>query len=72
MQVTGKMTYVDISGGFWGIKGDDGKDYAPVGKIPADFHQEGLEVKAQVTPDTSFSIFMWGQNVQIKNLEKLT
>lgn len=72
MQITGKIIYVNLSGGFWGIKGDDGNDYAPVGKIPASFQEEGLRIKAQMTPDTSFSIFMWGQNVKIQNLEKIS
>ena len=71
MQITGKVTYVNLSGGFWGIQGDDGQQYNPLNSLPSNFHKEGLRGNAKVSPSKSFSIFMWGRNVDIKNIEKV-
>lgn len=70
MEITGTVTYVDLSGGFWGISADNGQKYTPVHSLPADYQQEGLRVKAQVQPQTGVGIFMWGQQVTIKRIEK--
>ncbi len=71
MQITGKVTYVDLSGGFWGIEGDDGQQYNPLGSLPKSFQEKGLRIKANISPAQSFSIFMWGRNVAIKNIERI-
>ena len=71
MKVTGTITYVDLSGGFWGIVGDDGQQYNPLGGIPTSLQKEGLKVQADCSPSNDFSIFMWGTNVNIKKIEKL-
>jgi hypothetical protein len=66
--IKGKLSYQDISGGFWGIIGDDGERYRPVEGVPEAFRKEGLQVTAEVEPYTGFSIFMWGQDVHLKNI----
>ena len=71
MQITGKITYVDLSGGFWGIVGDDGQKYNPLDSLPSSFQQEGMKVKAEITHSHSFSIFMWGKNVNLVKVEKV-
>lgn len=69
MQITGKVTYVDISGGFWGIEGEDGKKYQPTTPLPRDFRKEGVRIKAKATPSMGFSIFMWGEQVDLKDIQ---
>ncbi|MEM7372150.1 MAG: hypothetical protein AAF587_26265 [Bacteroidota bacterium] len=71
MKITGTITYVDLSGGFWGIEGDDGQKYTPNEHLPETFQQEGLKVKAEVTPANGFGIFMWGQQVNVIKIEQL-
>ncbi len=71
MQIKGTITYVNLVDGFWGIQGDDGMQYQPVGALPANFQQEGLRIQAQVSPHQDFSIFMWGQSVKVKKIELL-
>ncbi|MEL7532119.1 MAG: hypothetical protein AAFN10_12455 [Bacteroidota bacterium] len=70
MQITGTITYINLSGGFWGIKGDDGQKYNPLDSLPSKFQQEGLKVSAEVSHSNAFSVFMWGRNVDIKKIEK--
>ncbi|MEZ4829926.1 MAG: hypothetical protein R3C61_27130 [Bacteroidia bacterium] len=69
MQITGKITFVNLSGGFWGILGDDGQNYNPGSSLPTGFHKEGVRIKAKVSPSQAFSIFMWGTNIDIKQIE---
>lgn len=71
MMITGTITYVDLSGGFWGIEGDDGQKYTPNDQLPDTFHQEGLKVKAELRPANGFGIFMWGQQVNVIKIEQL-
>ncbi|RMG67460.1 MAG: hypothetical protein D6722_13100 [Bacteroidetes bacterium] len=70
--ITGKVTYVDISGGFWGIVGDDGAKWHPQNGLPASFRQEGLRVQASGKPAVAaFGISMWGQQMDITDIKKL-
>ena len=69
MEITGKVTYINLSGGFWGIQGDDGQSYNPGTSLPESFQKEGIRIKANVSPSKDFSIFMWGTNVDIYNIE---
>ncbi|WNJ20525.1 hypothetical protein [Pontibacter sp. G13] len=71
MEITGVITYIDLSGGFWGILGTDGKKYQPSSSLPKEYQQEGLKIRANLSPSQSFSIHMWGENVQINKIDKL-
>ncbi|MGM0546045.1 MAG: hypothetical protein ACQEST_04920 [Bacteroidota bacterium] len=42
IQIEGEVTYMNIEGGFWAIKGDD-ETYDPT-NLPKEFQQEGLQV----------------------------
>ena len=70
MQITGKITYVNLSGGFWGIEGDDGQNYNPLNGLPAEFKEEGKRIKAKVKTSNDFTMFMWGTNVDIQTIEQ--
>ena len=71
MQITGKIVRVNISGGFWGIEGDDGRKYQPSDSIPSRYQRDGLKIKAEVQPSNDFTIFMWGQSVKVSRIEAL-
>lgn len=71
MNITGSIKYVNLSGGFWGIEGDNGQKYTPVGKLPSSLQKEGTRVKATLQPVSSFGIFMWGQDVEVKSISEI-
>ena len=64
-RITGKVVYHDISGGFWGIVGDDGKEYRPI-HMPNQLKKNGARVSILVrNAKESVNIFMWGEPVKI-------
>ena len=63
--ITGTATYIDLSGGFWAIKGNDGQNYRPT-NMPASMKKEGKSVSVRVKEvEEGFSVFMWGKTVEI-------
>ncbi|RMG86746.1 MAG: hypothetical protein D6714_03650 [Bacteroidetes bacterium] len=65
MKIKGTITYVALGPGFWGIVGDDGKEYRPV-NLPAKYQKEGLKVALEARPASEdMSVFMWGKAVRI-------
>lgn len=72
MQITGTIKHVDLSGGFYGIIGDDGQKYQPEKPLPQRFSKNGLRVKATVKPSFGFSIFMWGKTVKVSDIKKIS
>ncbi len=71
MQISGKVVFIDLSGGFWGIESSDGRQYRPVNGLPAIYQKPGLAVKAQVKAADGMSIFMWGEQVNILKITTL-
>ena len=69
MQITGKIVKVELSGGFWGIEGDDGQKYQPSGSLPKKFQRNGMKIKANIQPSNEFTIFMWGRSVKVSHIE---
>jgi len=65
------MCIRDSSGGFWGIEASNGRQYQPINGIPPQFRQKGLSVQAELTPTSGMSIFMWGEQVTLKNISKI-
>ncbi|MEZ4852354.1 MAG: hypothetical protein R3B93_27865 [Bacteroidia bacterium] len=59
MQITGKIVYVDLSGGFWGIESDDGQQYNPGTTLPDTFKEKDIRIKANVSP-LNHSVFLCG------------
>jgi hypothetical protein len=47
VHVTGIVSHLDLEGGFFAIKGDDGTTYDPT-NLPAEFQKDGLAVEAEV------------------------
>lgn len=71
MHVTGKITYQDLEGGFWGIIGDDGQKYHPVDGLPAEAQKEGQRVEAELEAAQMMSFAMWGRTVRVRHLTLL-
>jgi hypothetical protein len=71
MDIKGKVTFVNLSGGFWGIEAEDGQKFQPVDKLPAGLLKEGTRIQATVKPVQAFGIQMWGQDVEIKSIIQL-
>ena len=63
--IIGKIVYVPLEGGFYGIEGVDGQEWYPI-DLPDSFKEKGLEVVVQAveSPDT-FSLAMWGTPIKI-------
>ncbi len=69
---TGKVTRVQIEGGFWGILGDDGTKYDPI-NLPEEYKKDGLPVRFEVKNREDMASFhMWGQIVEIVKIENVT
>lgn len=71
MTITGTITYQDFEGGFWGILGDDDRQYLPIEGIPESLQQEGLRIAAEVEPAAVLSFRMWGQAVEMTSIHRL-
>ena len=69
MEISGKVVYIDLSGGFWGLLSDTGEKFTPIEGVPGRFQKDGLKIRATLEPSNLFSIYMWGQNVIIKEIK---
>jgi hypothetical protein len=69
VDITGTVKYMSIEGGFYGIAGDNGKNYDPI-KLDKSFCAENLRVKVQgIGRNDLTSTHNWGTILEIKNIE---
>lgn len=68
---TGTIVFLSFEGGFYGIKGDDGRNYDPT-NLADEFRKEGLRVRlrAKELKDQA-SFHMWGRLIEIVEIQKL-
>lgn len=71
MTITGTVIHVDLEGGFYGIRGDDGMDYLPNPELSSDFKQDGLRVQAEAEYVDGMSIYMWGTMVKVDKINRI-
>lgn len=65
MKIKGTVTYQNLSGGFWGIVDEKGKQWKPI-TMPEALQKDGLVVSIKAKKvDADFSIFMWGTTIEI-------
>lgn len=70
-RINGKVTYQDFSGGFYGIIGDDGREYRPI-NMPEQLKKDGAKVSVVLAKASEeVSIFMWGESVKIVSFQTL-
>ncbi len=63
--IKGTVHYISAEGGFWGIIGDDGKNYEPI-HLPAELRKGGLKAEfTLIVLEGHISIRMWGTLVEI-------
>jgi hypothetical protein len=67
---TGTVRYISLEGGFYGIVGDDGKNYDPI-NMPQEFKIDGLRVQFTANLTDYASYHMWGYVVKLISIEKL-
>jgi hypothetical protein len=69
ISTTGTVRFQEMEGGFWGIIGDDGNKYDPMGLSP-EFQKDGLRVRFEATPETDMmSTHMWGTMINLSHIE---
>ena len=69
--VAGTIVFVDLEGGFYGIQGDDSKDYYPL-VMDEQYRIDGLRVAFDYEPVKDMaSIQMWGNPVNLTFIETI-
>jgi len=67
----GTITYSNLEGGFFGIVGDDGKNYLPL-NLDSTYKQDGLRVAFEYEPVKDVAtIQMWGEPVNLTFIEAI-
>ena len=69
MKINGKVVHVALEGGFWGIKGNNGKEYLPVPSLPEEFRKDGLSITARAEKVQVMSMNMWGETVKLSEIQ---
>lgn len=65
VRITGVVTRVELEGGFYAIRGDDGVTYDPA-NLPPEFQKDGLKVEAEaLRRDDLMGIHQVGAIVQL-------
>lgn len=71
LDLTGRVAYIALEGGFYGIYGDDGVSYDPV-NLPTDFQKDSLRILFNGTILTEqASYHMWGKLLKLNKIERL-
>ncbi len=63
-QITGTVIYEDLAGGFWAIKGSDGRQWLPV-NMPNQLKVRGARVEITAIDSDADGVFMWGTPIEI-------
>ncbi len=67
--VDGTVSWQPIEGGFFGIVAEDGRRLLPQ-NLPAEFAQDGLQVRLEAETLDVATIQMWGQPVRIHRIAR--
>lgn len=72
MKINGIIRYIDLEGGFWGVRGDSGEKYIPV-EMPDSLKKEGQAVAltAETVKDAA-GLHQWGTYIRILSFEPLS
>jgi hypothetical protein len=68
MKITGKVVFISVEGGAYGIIDKNGKKYLPI-NMPNQLKKDGAQVICSVRPAVVVSMFMWGEPVYINSFE---
>jgi inhibitor of cysteine peptidase len=65
-----EVVFVSLEGGFWGLKGEDGRHYDP-GGLASEFRQPGLMVHVRAKRASErVSFRMWGTPIEIVHIQR--
>ena len=67
----GTVKYLSFEGGFYGIAGDDGKNYDPI-NMPQELKVDGLRVQFTANLTDYLSFHLWGYVVNLFSIERLS
>lgn len=67
----GTVKYLSFEGGFYGVVGDDGKNYDPI-NMPQEFKVDGLRVQFTANLTDYLSFHMWGYVTKLFSIERLS
>lgn len=68
--INGKVVYVAVEGGFYGLVSEDGQRYLPT-DLPREFRQDGLPVRVRLEPlPATVGFRMWGTKVRLLTIER--
>jgi len=71
IELSGTVKFVSLEGGFYGIAGDDGKNYDPI-NLREDFKKDGLRVRFEARELRNRASFhMWGTLIELIKIEQL-
>ena len=71
MKITGKVAHQSLGPGFWGIIGNDGREWRPL-QMPSELQKEGLSVEIVAEEaEEMMSVFMWGTSITITSYKIL-
>ncbi len=67
VSLEGTVVYVDLEGGFYGIRGDDERDYLPL-ELEERFRQDGLRVRFEARKESVMTAQQWGIPIRIVSI----
>ena len=71
MKITGKVVFLSMEGGAYGIIDSSGRKFLPV-NMPNQLKKEGANVKCKVRPADVETLMMWGEPVYIESFETIS
>jgi len=70
-KIKGKVVYLELEGGIWGIVDNKGGDWLPI-NMPFELMKDGLIVEVEAVTSSSFlSGAMWGKPIEISKFQIL-
>ena len=71
IEISGTVQYISLEGGFYAIRGGDGKTYDPI-NLPDEYQHDGMRVQVKArTRDNVVSVHMAGPIIEILAIEKI-
>jgi hypothetical protein len=70
-KIKGKVVYLELEGGLWGIVDDKGRDWMPI-NMPFELMKAGIKVEVEASKVSDFmSGGMWGTPIEISSFKIL-
>lgn len=72
LKITGKVIYLELEGGIWGVIDSQGREWLPV-NLPDELMEAGIEVALEATlVDDFFAGDMWGTAIELQQYSRIT